>query len=59
MMPIFCDVCGREIFCEDELGRVDIESYRIKDPYGSGWSIFKTKTTTCIECLEEKRQEES
>lgn len=46
----FCDICGREILCDDEIG--DIE----QDTYILSGKRFKSITVWCVDCHEEKRK---
>ena len=46
----FCDICGREILCDDEIG--DIE----QDTYILGRKRFKSITVWCVDCHEEKKE---
>ena len=45
----FCDICGREILCDDEIG--DIE----QDTYILSGKRFKSRTVWCVDCHEEKK----
>ena len=60
-MTKFCDICGCEIFCDDELGRVDTENIRLKGPFGKQGTgiVLRNKITICSLCCEdEERQRE-
>ena len=46
----FCDICGREILCDDEIG--DIE----QDTYILSGKRFKSRTVWCVDCHEEKKE---
>lgn len=48
---MFCSVCGREIYCDDELGKVDERKYNISGHRNS------TTTVYCVDCLEEAKKE--
>ena len=41
----FCDICGREILCDDEIG--DIE----QDTYILSGKRFKSRTVWCVDCI--------
>lgn len=45
----FCDICGREILCDDEIG--DIE----QDTYILNGKRFKSRTVWCVDCAVEYR----
>ena len=46
----FCDICGVEILCDDELGKIDKRNYNIAG------KRHTTKTTSCKDCVEEQKQ---
>ena len=45
----FCDICGREILCDDEIG--DIE----QDTYILSGKRFKSRTVWCVDCIVDER----
>ena len=45
----FCDICGREILCDDEIG--DIE----QDTYILSGKRFKSRTVWCVDCVVDER----
>ena len=53
-MTKFCDICGCEILCTEELGRVDTDIIRLKGPFGKPGTgiVIKNKTTICALCCE-------
>lgn len=45
----FCDICGREILCDDEIG--DIE----QDTYILSGKRFKSMVVWCVDCIVDER----
>ena len=58
-MTKFCDICGCEIFCPDELGRVDTDIIRLKGLFGKPGTeiVIKYKTTICALCCEDEEHQ--
>lgn len=47
-MDLFCDECGREILCEDELGRIDKRRSNIAG------KRHTTETIFCADCINDE-----
>ena len=56
-MTKFCDICGCEIFCAEELGRVEHDNFKIRGDYGVGKTVFKNKTAICALCCEDEEHQ--
>ena len=49
----FCDICGREILCDDEVGDIEVTSQIIKALF-HGRERLKTRIVKCIDCIDEE-----
>jgi hypothetical protein len=45
---MYCDLCGREILCESEIGRID------KRRVNLAGDRHTTKTVICLDCVEDE-----
>lgn len=50
---IFCDICGREILSEEEIGKIEVTSQIVMALF-SGKQRIKTKTVKCIDCIDDE-----
>ncbi len=46
----FCDICGREILCDDEIGDIEKSSYILNH------KRIKSMVVWCVDCHEEKKK---
>lgn len=45
----FCDICGREILCDDEIGDIEKSSYILNG------KRIKSRIVWCIDCIIDER----
>ena len=45
----FCDICGREILCDDEIGDIEKSSYILNH------KRIKSMVVWCVDCIVDER----